>query len=280
MITRNYLTLPLYVPRIYRLWINWPEYLFDYLLRRHPRFRKTKPAIYRMRAGGRLVDNSGTLAGTMAVVFVREEYGRPDQFKTILDVGANIGCFAVYAAQRCPGARIICYEPEPRNFDSLVRNLRINELADRVSAFPYAVASGDRQRELAVTQESLRNSFHIVPRDARRETVNCTTLSEILEIQKLDAVDLLKMNCEGAEHEILEGCASADLKRITNIRLEYHNLRNPKRTGETMAKFLQGQGYRIERFTRYRDISGFIWAAKSMISSILLQPLLAFALTA
>src|SRR5262245_29887747 len=91
LITQNCLTFPLYVPRICRLWTNWPEYMIDYLLRRHPRLRKAGPAIYRMRTGVRLVDTTGTLAGTMAVVFVREEYGRLDQFKTILDIGANIG---------------------------------------------------------------------------------------------------------------------------------------------------------------------------------------------
>jgi FkbM family methyltransferase len=279
MITQNYLTLPLYVPRICRLWTNWPEYLFDYLLRRHPRLRKTTPAVYRMRTGARLIDTTGTLAGTMAVVFVREEYGRLERFRTILDVGANLGCFALYAAQRCPDAKIYCYEPERRNFESLVRNLKINELAGQVSAFQCAVASSGRRRELAVTEESLRNSFHIFPPEATRETVDCMTLPNILETQKLGTVDLLKMNCEGAEYEILEGCSDADLRRITNIRLEYHNMPSLKRTGEDLAKFLQDRGYRIERFTRYLKVSGFIWATRTWIGSLLLQPLLTFAAT-
>jgi hypothetical protein len=258
MITQNYFTLPLYVPRICRLWTNWPEYLVDYLLRRHPRLRKSTPAVYRMRTGARLMDTSGTLAGTMAVVFVREEYGRLERLRTILDVGANIGCFAVYAAQSCPDAKIYA-------------------LAGQVSAFQCAVASSDRRRELAVTEESLENSFHIVSPEATRETVDCMTLPNILETLKLGTVDLLKMNCEGAEYEILEGCPDADLKRITNIRLEYHNLPAPKRTGEDLAKLLQDRGYRIERFTRHLKTSGFIWAARTWIGSVLLQPLLAIA---
>src|SRR5437879_3298366 len=213
-VSQNYFTLPFYLPRIFRLSRNWPEYLVDYLLRRNSRFRKTKPAVYRLRNGLQLTDTSGTLAGTMAVVFVRREYGRLERFRTIVDVGANIGCFAVYAARLCPEARIFCYEPEPHNFASLNRNIDINGLAGRVSAFRFAVAAHEGQRELAVTAESHLNSFHIIPAHSARETVNCTTLRDIFTSQKLDAIDLLKMNCEGTEYEILESSTTTDLDRI------------------------------------------------------------------
>jgi hypothetical protein len=82
MIIQNYVTFPFYVPRIYSLWSNWPEYLFNYALRRH------KPAEYRTRKGFRLIDGRGTLAGTLAEVFVRREYGSLERFRTIVDVGA------------------------------------------------------------------------------------------------------------------------------------------------------------------------------------------------
>ena len=266
MITRNYFTFPFYIPRILRLWHNWPEYLLDYLIRRNPRFRKRAAAIYRLRNGTRFVDFSGTLAGTMAVVFVRREYGSFERHRTIVDVGANIGCFAVHAAQVCPEARIYCYEPEQSNFDCLKHNIDINRLADRVTAFRYAVASHSGPRHLAVTAESLTNSFHSHPVDARHETVDCTTLRDIFASQRLDAIDLLKMNCEGTEYEILESCSWDDFKRIANIRLEYHNLGAQGRTGDSLARLLQTRGYRIERFTRYRQAaSGFIWAARLWI---------------
>jgi FkbM family methyltransferase len=273
MISQNYFTFPLYLPRICRLWSNWPEYLCDYLLRRNSRFRKTTAAVYRMRNGVQLMDSSGTLAGTMAVVFVRREYGRFERLRTIVDIGANIGSFAVYAAQFCPEAKIYCYEPEPRNFGSLKQNIEINGLAGRVVAFQCAVASNNGRRDLAVTEGSLTNSFHIVPSDAGRATVNCTTLPDIFASQKLDAIDLLKMNCEGTEYEILESCSGADLDRIANIRLEYHNLDAQKKTGESLSKFLQARGYRIERFTRYLKASGFIWAARTWIGSELIVSL-------
>jgi len=216
-----------------------------------------------MRNGVRLVDGQGTLAGTIAVVFIRREYGTVEDFQTIVDIGANVGSFAVFAAQSNPAAQIYCYEPEQQNFDSLGRNIRINKLEDQVSAFQCAVASDCGQRELAVT-ESLSNSFHMIPDGADMQTVPCTTLGEILDRNNLDRLDLLKLNCEGAEYEILEGCPISDLNRISNIRLEYHNLDSIHKNGQSLSGFLKGRGYRIERFTRYLKTSGFIWAARAL----------------
>jgi FkbM family methyltransferase len=256
MITQNYFTFPFYIPRICLLWNNWPEYLFNYVLRRQ------KPAEYRMRSGFRLIDGRGSLAGTLAVVFVRREYGSLERFRTIVDIGANMGSFAVYAAQSCPEARIYCYEPERQNFELLKQNIDINQLGKRVSAFQCAVASHSGPRELAVGKSPL-NSFHIVSGDASRQMVRCTTLRDIFADQQLETIDLLKMNCEGAEYEILEGCSEADFGRIANIRLEYHILDAQSRNGESLSRRLESRGYRIERFTRRLKESGFIWAVRA-----------------
>jgi len=258
MLTKNYLTLPFYVPRICRLWSNWPEYLFNYMS------RQRKPAEYRTRDGLRLVDSTGGMEGTMAVVFVRREYGELDGFTTIVDIGANIGTFAVHAALSNREAKVYCYEPEQNNFDCLVNNIEINGLGERVVPFCRAVASHQGPRDLAVG-DSLSNSLVIVPDGATRQTVVCTTVRSILE--NLGAIDLLKMNCEGGEYEILESCTGREFDRISNIRLEYHNMNAPNRNGRALARFLEERGYRIERFTRYRRTSGFIWAARTVAAA-------------
>jgi biofilm PGA synthesis N-glycosyltransferase PgaC len=256
LVTRNHFTFPFYLPRICCQVGNWPTYLYHYLL------RKTDPVEYQMRNGVRLVDGTGTLAGTMAVVFVRREYGELSRFRTIVDIGAHMGSFAIYAAKSCPNARIYCYEPEEQNFNLLKQNIDINGLEGRVTAIQAAVAGTQDSRDLAVGG-SLLNSFHIHPANSRRQRVNCTTLSDIIAGHRLEAIDLLKMNCEGAEYEILEQCSSADFDRIANIRLEYHNLDAPNKDGESLSRFLEARGYCIERFSRYRSGSGFIWASRT-----------------
>jgi FkbM family methyltransferase len=227
-----------------------------------------------MRNGATLTDWSGTLTGTLAVVAVREEYGSLDTFKTIVDVGANVGCFAIYAAHASPDARIFCFEPEASNYGNLSHNITANQLDDRVSAFQFAVAARSGKRSLALNG-SLSNSFDIAPANANRETVDCTTLSEIIASQSLKSIDLLKLNCEGAEHEILASCTSEDFARIRDIRLEYHNIDDQKRNGDFLLAFLTAHGYRILRFTTYLGRSGFIWAkhiVRSMMSATAILP--------
>ncbi len=215
-----------------------------------------------MRNGARLVDGTGVLPGTIAVVFIRREYGALEGLGTIVDIGANMGTFAVHAAQCSPDARVYCYEPERHTFGFLKENIGLNGLEDRVSIMQCAVGSYDGLRDLTVG-DSLTNSFYLVSDGASRQTVNCTTLRDILARHELKAVDLLKINCEGAEYEILESCSETDLGRIRNIRLEYHNMSTPERNGRTLSRFLEARGYRIDRFTSYRKTSGFIWASRT-----------------
>jgi FkbM family methyltransferase len=260
-ILRNLVTFPFFIPRICWLFNNWPQYLANYALRR----RKT--AEYLLRDGYRLMDSTGTLAGTIAVVFIRREYGKLQKCKTIVDIGANMGSFAIYAARSCPDARIFCYEPHPRNFEFLTQNILVNALGQRITAFQCAVAATSDQRTFGLGQSPTHSFLGAETGDF--ETVRCTTLTEILSSRCLGGIDFLKINCEGAEYEILESCGPNDLKRVANIRLEYHNLDGATKNGRYISQFLEGQGYKIERFTRYIEKSGlfeesgFIWASRA-----------------
>lgn len=255
MISKNYFTFPFHLPRVISQIRNWPLYLSNYLLRRK------RPAEYKLRNGFRLIDGRGTLAGTIAVVLIRQEYGPIQDCRTIIDIGANMGCFTVYAALTCPNAEIYCFEPEERNFEVLIKNIAINSLEVRVHAIQYAVASSNGDRVIAIGESPL-NSLVTLGTCREHQTVRCTTLRDIFKQNKLETVDLVKMNCEGAEYEIFEGCKHEDFERMLRIRVEYHNLGGAKQSGEWLAKFLESQGYLIEHFTRYRNESGFIWALR------------------
>jgi FkbM family methyltransferase len=254
MVSQHYLSFPFYLPRILAILKNWPLYLHNYLL------RKRNPAEYVLRNGFRLRDAMGTLAGTIAVVFIRREYGDVSDFKSIIDVGANIGAFAFYAAEMSPKSKIYCYEPETRNFALLSKNIRANNLSDRVTLFNCAVAGATESRKMAVGESPL-NSLINADRAVNEQKVQCITLRKVLEDCELSSVDLLKLNCEGAEYEILASCSTADFLKFPNIRLEYHNFDNV-RNGAAVVKVLREAGYHILRFTNYQNVSGFIWATR------------------
>jgi FkbM family methyltransferase len=204
-------------------------------------------------------DGSGTLAGTIAVVYIRREYGVPLESRTIVDIGANMGCFTLFAASKIPTAKVFSYEPEPNNFSILDDNIQSNSLGDRIAPFKMAVASTSGAREMTLGESPL-NSLISDFTTGRKSSVTCTTLHSILEANRLDRIDLLKVNCEGAEYEIFGNLSEDDLSRISKIRLEYHNLGNDGQSGRWLYNWFHDKGFRIIRFTNYRNVSGFIWA--------------------
>lgn len=62
-----------------------------------------------------------------------------------VDVGANIGLFAVYLADRCPRGRILAYEPMPQAFDALQQNLR--ERTAHGTAIPMGLGAAPGELE-------------------------------------------------------------------------------------------------------------------------------------
>jgi hypothetical protein len=90
------------------------------------------------------------MKGSIQEVLAGEyESGYSGKNLTALDIGANIGSFAIWAAWRWPNSRIQCYEPHPGRFRMLMKN---------VAAFPNitpvnaAVWPGEKQRELFQTR--------------------------------------------------------------------------------------------------------------------------------
>lgn len=55
------------------------------------------------------------------------------------DIGANVGVFSLYAARRA-GCRVVAFEPAAANFHVLARNILLNELSERISAYCVALA--------------------------------------------------------------------------------------------------------------------------------------------
>lgn len=123
-----------------------------------------------------------------------------------IDVGANIGAYALFVAARAGhDARILCVEPQPDVFDRLVYNVRLNPFAT-VKAIDCAVA--DKPGELTLFLEpsnSGETSMKIVGSGgAGAIRVPATTLLDLVRQEGYERVDAIKLDVEGAEDVILE----------------------------------------------------------------------------
>ena len=182
----------------------------------------------------------------------------------VLDIGANIGTFSVYAGTSARGVTIYAYEPTAGFFALLGDNIRLNGLEHQVKCFNLAVGADSRVRQLAL--ESTTFSFPTLTPPAgdqvtRTVDVQATSLADILDANALERVDLLKMDCEGAEYETLYGTPDQYLARIGEIRMEYHQLPGERCNKQALAAFLQSRGYRITMVTP-AQANGNLWARR------------------
>lgn len=136
--------------------------------------------------------------------------------KTIIDVGANTGLFALMAAHVISNGRVIAFEPVPFIYGMLKSNVRLNKL-NNIHVEQIAIADHVGQSSLYVTRthvgiptdSSLCHGF----RDQVDEYhVVTTTLDEYVNTNGLSKVDLLKIDVEAAEKKVIAG-ALQTLKR-------------------------------------------------------------------
>lgn len=198
----------------------------------------------------------------------------------VVDVGANIGMFAMYVHRHFPGARIVAFEPVPEVFEVLSANVQLHHIDARLYPCALGAAPGeatftfypnnsvmsgmyaDDTADRATTRTFLGNKNPTLFEDAattpaigrhvdamfsklfKARTFQCQvrTLSDVLAEAKLDAIDLLKIDVEKAELEVIRGIADRDWARIRQVVIEVHD-----RDGRLAALTAQltGLGYQV-----------------------------------
>jgi len=139
----------------------------------------------------------------------------------VIDIGAHIGTFSVSTAWRFPKSRVYSYEPLKANFDLLRSNTEENRVKS-VHPQMVAVAGKRGSATLHVSKDNTGGHSFFFQGDSD-VTVDTISLAEVFSTNGLTRCDLLKIDCEGAEYDILLNVPSSVLGLVRNIVLEYHN---------------------------------------------------------
>ncbi len=153
----------------------------------------------------------------------REDRQSSTRWGTVVDVGAHVGLFAVRAARLAE--RVICCEPIEENRQLLEKNLASSGTANVVIT-PYAIGGHDGETEIHRSVNQAGHSlFKLLSGDGTKSnSVPIRRLETLCQEQGIDRIDLLKLDCEGAEYPILLSASDELLGRIDRIVLEYHDM--------------------------------------------------------
>lgn len=179
----------------------------------------------------------------------------------IFDIGANIGVFSIYAALRTQN-KVYAFEPFPANYNLLKQN-SINNGLDNISPFSCAVSESSNTVKLYVTQSSSGNLLFDHNINGKIENyikVESITLKKAMEINDIESIDFLKMDCEGAEFGIFQTTPQEYIRRINKIAIEFH---------DNVTSY--NHDYIVRKLLNYNYEVDLVWDGESPFGYILAQ---------
>jgi FkbM family methyltransferase len=170
----------------------------------------------------------------------------------IVDVGANVGYYSVHLSNLVGESGFVhAFEPDPKNYARLVRNLQLNGFDKRSRANQMAVSSSTGTAQFILTP-AIDSGWGRVAESAPaagEQTINVQTtkLDDYLQSQNVRSVSFLKCDIEGHEFDFLAGAArTLEARAIGKVLIEYNGFNlNPK--GRSVAEFVElfeRNGYR------------------------------------
>lgn len=188
---------------------------------------------------------------------------------TVLDIGAGFGDFSIFVAREHPRATVYAFEPLPESQERLRENLDLNGVGN-VRRFPWAV-SGQAGTLLLKTATGLSGQHTTAAPVERSVTeavsVTAVTLDQIFADLGLDRCDFLKIDCEGAEFEILFHASGETLRRIRHVAMEYHDGVTPY-SHDDLIRFFEKNGFRVwNRPSPAHRHLGFLFASNRLASA-------------
>lgn len=169
---------------------------------------------------------------------------------TVIDIGANIGAFSIYAAWK--GAKVYAIEPEPHNLEALKRNIDLSVMMHKITICPYAISD---YKGIAKINDDGGGST-IVDNNVLGTDIEVMTLDNFFSLYHIDSVDVMKIDVEGAEYQIIMGASRESLQKCKYITMEF-DIRTGKHMGDMVRKL--SETHHVRTMGSW-ERGGMIWA--------------------
>ncbi len=239
---------------------NWPHYFYAKHID-----GKQNPVVFRADNDIVIEVPRGNIMAIFKEIFMEDLYDirflkhHLKSDPVIVDIGANVGFFSLFMAAQMPGSKILAFEPLPANFGHLQRHFQLN--ADKgLICQNKAIAGTKGTVELYFNPDagftalaSVHTAFD--GSNTGRVEVEAVTLPDIFSQFGIGTLDLLKLDCEGAEYDILYRCPDPLLSRVKLIAMETHSGTGANENTRAMCRFLEQKGFMFKTGS-----NGFVWA--------------------
>ncbi|MFD2206835.1 FkbM family methyltransferase [Kiloniella antarctica] len=166
------------------------------------------------------------------------------------DVGANVGIYSLYAAQRSQGSiKVYCFEPAGTNFRNLCRNINDNGFGESIRPFPMALSDKIGVIDFPLSDMAPGSALHgdVHHKDKNPALVQGAVVMPLdYLIQKHQDVFAspthLKIDVDGPELEIIKG--SIQTLKLANLR--HILVETEQHTNKEILEILEGAGFTLK----------------------------------
>lgn len=194
-----------------RRYRNWPALWMA-------KYGGTSPITIKLRHGPTFIGADANISFVVAEVYENRVYGPPPKGR-VLDIGANVGVFSVYAA--ASASEVECFEPFPQNVELARANLERNGITN-VEIHAAAVSNHSDGADLFISNIAAGHLLfdHNIHGDLKDKVrVPTVSLADFLD----RPADFVKIDCEGSEGVILSSLRPENFANIAQLAIEYHD---------------------------------------------------------
>lgn len=157
-------------------------------------------------------------------VWILQEYSK-EGFEihdndVVIDIGGHIGLFTLYSSQFAKNGKIFSFEPIKENYDLLEENVKLNNLKN-IKLFNLAISKEKKKIRIYLSDKD-QAAHSLYAESDKFAEVESITLGDIIKSENIMLCGLLKLDCEGAEYEIINSLRAEQFSKIKKICLEYH----------------------------------------------------------
>jgi FkbM family methyltransferase len=208
--------------------------------------------------------NVGFDLSFLAFIFVQKVYRTNFNGKSVIDAGSYTGDTAIYFVTN-GASRVIGLEPYQENLDLALENVnQLNNLGGKITLVKAALSTNDGTTDFKVFENEPNGNRIATYSDRQTYTIKAKTMTIETLMREFDLprVNVLKLNCEGAEYDIIDSLSEMTAQLVDEIYVEFH--RGPERIITSLEKL----GYSVSGQKRKNVKFGHLRAFRKVVPSI------------